>query len=618
MAWAAPSKPAGDGSLSIAAESVRLDLQLDSAGAFKLVGLNAFGSEWGVPGSGALWIEGLQADGGPLSLDGGGGLEPVEQTATGITLAHPATGLRIGLEYRAGPGSAITFRAILSNGRDGGAIRVGSASTLALRLARGDRALALATDDAPEGWSTVSRPLPAGFGNDGLRSGDGGVYPLVRLEADGGDGLVLAVSTATAWKVDLGLEGGARVARAGEYSGDLTLRPGEEARLPDVVTIFYRGGESGAIAALRGYLEGVSAPPPDGWTVPPAVFNTWFGYGTALLDTGADGELRRAARLAAEAGVEVFVLDAGWYLGSPVQDETAARNARRACAEGEAAECSTLDDFSRGLGTWVEEPSKWQGRGGLRGFADFVRGLDVKRPDGSAAGKLRFGLWVEAERFDPVFDRPERVPGSWAIPGTAVLDFSRPEVVDGITARIQQAIGAYGVEYLKIDANQVVGAADGRSGHFWTRWSQGFERMIESLRTANPRLYLEHCASGLKRYWIGVPRLYHGSWLDDDVGFNTVGHLLDATDLLLLPRQKIVLATEDLTRYEQDPDDEHGEDTATEAIDQMKRIIAAYWGHGNGGTIGFSSRIDRWQSRDSQPWQAASAALATWKQTVRR
>lgn len=580
-----------------------------------------------MPASGALWIEGLQAESGPLTLDGGGGLELVEQDEAGITLAHAETGLRIGLAYRAGPGNAITHRAVLSNGREAGPIRIGAAATLALRLARGDQALALGTDDGPEGWSTVRRSLPAAFGNHGLRSGDGGVYPLIRLEADGGDGLLVAVSTATAWKVDLGLEGGARVVRAGEYSSDLTLGPGEEGRLPDVVTLFYRGGASGAIAELRRYLEGVSAPPPEGWPTPPAVFNTWFGYGTALLDTGGeDSELRRAARLAAEAGLEVFVVDAGWYLGSPVQDETAARNARRACAEGEAAVCSTLDDFSRGLGTWVEEPSKWQARpgrgpGGLRDFADFVRGLDVKRPDGTSSGKLRFGLWVEPERFDPTLDRPERVPGGWAMPGTAVLDFSRPEVVEGITTRIQQAIAAYGVDYLKIDANQVVWAeaGAGRSGHFWTRWSQGFEQLLERLRTANPRLYLEHSAAGLKRYWIGLPRRYHGSWLDDDVGFNTVGHLLDATDLLLLPR-KVALVTEDLTRYERDPDDEHGEDTAAEAIDEIERIISAYWGRErrNGGTIGFSSRIDRWQSRDSQPWQAASAALATWKQTIRR
>ena len=49
--------------------------------------------------------------------------------------------------------------------------------------------------------------------------------------------------------------------------------PVEQARLPEVVTIFYRDGPDGAVDALRRYLESVSTPPPAGWdATPPAVF----------------------------------------------------------------------------------------------------------------------------------------------------------------------------------------------------------------------------------------------------------------------------------------------------------------------------------------------------------
>jgi alpha-galactosidase len=296
----------------------------------------------------------------------------------------------------------------------------------------------------------------------------------------------------------------------------------------------------------------------------------------------------RAARTAAAAGLEVFVLDAGWYLGNPLENPANA--------------------FSRGLGTWVEDPARWRARpgqggspqAGLRNFSDYVHSLEVRRPNGTAAGKLRFGLWIEPERFDPHLAHPARVPASWALPGAPILDFARPEVVEGMTARIQQMVAAYRVDYLKVDANLGVGPepALGRSGHFWTRWSAGFEQLLSNLRQANPGLFLEHCASGLKRYWIGMPRLVHGSWLDDDVKAETVGRLLDAADALLLPRQKVVLI-KDL------PDQ-----TA------LGTVIAAYWGakHRNGGVIGFSGRLDRW---DTDQQHEASRLLQTWKQDVR-
>src|SRR5207244_4072844 len=81
--------------------------------------------------------------------------------------------------------------------------------------------------------------------------------------------------------------------------------------------------------------------------------NTWFGYGCALHDSGnSDIELRSIARVAAQSGVEVFVVDAGWYLGNPTVP----------FAEGRGFPGA----FDRGLGTGVANPDKWQatpGRG---------------------------------------------------------------------------------------------------------------------------------------------------------------------------------------------------------------------------------------------------------------
>ena len=71
-------------------------------------------------------------------------------------------------------------------------------------------------------------------------------------------------------------------------------------------------------------------------------------------------EIDRAAAL----GVELFVLDAGWYVG--------------------AGETNDFD-FDSGLGTWAEDTIRFPS--GLASLADYAHGLGMK-----------FGIWVEPER----------------------------------------------------------------------------------------------------------------------------------------------------------------------------------------------------------------------------
>lgn len=620
---AAADKPV---QLALDGDGVRAKVRFDQrTGGLTLAALQAGETDWvgaDPPPGDLLRLDGVQVDeSNPVRIDGSGGLELLTRSATSLTLLHRDTGLKLVLEWSTQAG-ALIHRLKLVNARPSGGIYVGSAATLVLPLAAGDFAETLAADDAPNAWSVERSPLPASFGNHELRNAVGGVYPYVRLGNEDDSGLLVAVSTATAWRVDLERDGDRRWLRAGEYQSDLTLWPGEEADLPTVVTVPYEGGSDGAIAALHRYLRAVSLPPPSGWaSTPPAIFNTWFPYGTDLFDDGGrDTTLRVAARQAADAGLEVFVVDAGWYLGNPIPNDVGDRGQGRSVGARYQVGVTdddndnvapggyglTADEFNLGLGTWVENPDKWQahgGRSGLRGFSDYVHSLTVKRPDGSSAGKLKFGLWVEPERFDPSLGRSKRVPSAWALYGTPILDFSRPEVVDGISEKIQHAINVYKVDYLKVDANLdlIYDGEVGRTGHFWTRWSAGFEQLLANLREANPGLYVEHCASGLKRYWIGVARLAHSTWLDDDVDGDNVGHLLDAADFLMLPRQKTVLVTEDL---------------ADRGADQVPDLFARYWGteRQNGGTLGLSSRIERWGGAEQR---AAALAIETWKREVR-
>src|SRR5581483_991244 len=114
------------------------------------------------------------------------------------------------------------------------------------------------------------------------------------------------------------------------------------------------GGLPQATAALRSYiLNGVRAGRP---FTPLVTYNTWFAYGTAIDEPSMRAEMDRAAAL----GVELFVVDAGWYAG--------------------AGESGPMD-FDAGLGSWTPDPARFPN--GLKPLADYAHALGMK-----------FGIWV--------------------------------------------------------------------------------------------------------------------------------------------------------------------------------------------------------------------------------
>ena len=91
-------------------------------------------------------------------------------------------------------------------------------------------------------------------------------------------------------------------------------------------------------------------------------YNTWFAYGTEIDETSMRTEMDHAAAL----GVELFVIDAGWYPGT-----------------GAAGPF----DFDAGLGGWTADPAR------------FPNGLGPLREYAHSLG-MQFGLWVEPERVN--------------------------------------------------------------------------------------------------------------------------------------------------------------------------------------------------------------------------
>ena len=213
----------------------------------------------------------------------------------------------------------------------------------------------------------------------------------------------------------------------------------------------------------------------------PVHYNTW----EAVYFDQDQEKLETLARLAAEIGVERFVLDDGWFRGR------------------------TGDHAA--LGDWTADPVKYPN--GLGPLIDHVRSLGME-----------FGLWVEPEMANADSDllraHPDWVLGDPARRqplgrGQFVLDLTRPGVVEAIFAQIDALLAAHPIAYLKWDMNRDLthGVSAGRAAVH--RQTHSVYALIDRLRAAHPSVEIESCASGGGRADYEILRRTDRIWTSD-------------------------------------------------------------------------------------------------------
>ncbi|MFS0892713.1 alpha-galactosidase [Microbacterium sp. 179-I 3D3 NHS] len=263
--------------------------------------------------------------------------------------------------------------------------------------------------------------------------------------------------------------------------GEVVLAVGETYETPWVYAFAADDGLDGIAAQTHALVRSWH---PDALSERPVTSNVW----EAVYHDHDVDRLAELARLAAEVGVERFVLDDGWF--------------------------SSRRDDSRGLGDWVV--SEHFGPEGLRPLSDLVHDLG-----------MRFGLWLEPEMVNIDSDlyraHPEWIlstGGRVPVPMRAqeVLDLARPEVADHLFAQISRVLADSGVDYVKWDHNRQLfdagsGTRGGASGiHAHTR---GYIALLERLRAAHPDIVWEGCASGGARVDLDTLTRVERLWTSD-------------------------------------------------------------------------------------------------------
>lgn len=265
----------------------------------------------------------------------------------------------------------------------------------------------------------------------------------------------------------------------------------------------------------------------------PSLVNNWeatyFNFNTEkLIDIARD---------AAAAGIEMLVVDDGWF--------------------------GHRNDDNSSLGDWFVNEEKLPG--GLGHLVEEVNKLGLK-----------FGIWMEPEMIS-VDSELYRVHPDYALqipgrPGTLgrnqlVLDLSRQDVRDCIYGQIHKILSSANIEYVKWDMNrQLTDVASfqlkGRSqGELYHRYVLGLYELQERMLRDFPHILLENCASGGARFDAGM--LYYGPqiWTSDNT---------DAIDRLKIQEGTAMIYP----------------------LSAMGAHVAACPSHTNGRTTPFATRAD--------------------------
>jgi alpha-galactosidase len=377
-----------------------------------------------------------------------------------------------------------------------------------------------------------------------------------------------------AWRIDLIGQGRQRLeVTIGLGETSTTIATSHPVELPHAIFGVAEGDESAVAPALNRFILGALR---EGRPFSPLVtFNGWFVSGTHIdRDT-----IARQMEAAAEAGAEVFQVDAGWYAGAGEQDAF---------------------DFSSGLGAWRVDTKKFPD--GLAPLGELARSLGMK-----------FGLWVEPERVDlRLVGEPGMPQEAWLAqsngsyqPGvgndearTAMIDFGLPEARAWILDRLTTLITEQGVDYLKWDSNFWVnntrrtpgrGVSDGNFEHV-----RGLYLVLAELRARFPNLIIENCSGGGNRLDLGLMRVTDVGWMDDRTAPSShVRHNLQGLTTFLPPAYLLSY----LIAHEHEPMHE-SPDMALYARSRMP------------GVFGLSFSPDDLDERDTN---AIRAATDLWK-----
>jgi alpha-galactosidase len=264
------------------------------------------------------------------------------------------------------------------------------------------------------------------------------------------------------------------------------LAPNETFATPSSYAGYTSAGFGGASRRLHDYIrDGILS---DGQTLRKVFYNSWEA---TLFKIDEDSQIE-LAEIAATLGVELFVLDDGWFHGRA--------------------------NDTVGLGDWWPDERKFPS--GLTPLIQRVNALGMD-----------FGLWIEPEMVNPNSDLYRAHP-DWVLnfPTRArtearhqlILNLGRHDVQDYLIMQVDRLLSEHNISFVKWDMNRNVSEpgwpdAPGDARELWVRYIYGLYRVWGALRERHPSVIWQSCSGGGGRADLSILRLANQIQVSDNI-----------------------------------------------------------------------------------------------------
>ena len=293
----------------------------------------------------------------------------------------------------------------------------------------------------------------------------------------------------------------------GDSSFCWTLAPDETFETPEALLTYADDGLNGMSRNFHSVLRTHLLPPRWRGAMRPILLNSWEAM---YFDVNMD-KIRTQVELAQKLGMELFVLDDGWFRKG--------------------------NDSRSSMGDWRCNTSKLPD--GIAAVADLVH-----------AHGLRFGLWFEPEAISRDSDlfraHPDwvlRLPNVEPHEGRHeyLLDLGRAEVREYLLHMLHSYLGTGKIDYIKWDMNRPMTDAVSsalpaeRQSEVPHRYILGLYAILREITEAYPHVLFEGCSSGGARFDAGMLAYFAQNWTSDNTDANDRTTIQSGFSLLYPP-----------------------------------------------------------------------------------
>jgi len=272
------------------------------------------------------------------------------------------------------------------------------------------------------------------------------------------------------------------------WDQEVNLKPGQSFTTPRMLFGFTERGAEGVTESLVSYTREKLLPAVHRDQLRPVLYNSWYA---TTFNVNEEHQLA-LAKVAQELGVEMFVIDDGWFRGR-VNDKA-------------------------GLGDWTVDKNK------------FPNGLKPMIEKINAMG-LDFGIWIEPEMVNPnsdlyrahpdwVFHFPNRQRHEGR--NQLILNLAREDVCQYLYKSFSALLKENNIKFIKWDMNKVLtdpgwtSASADEQRTVRIKYVENLYRLVETLRKEFPDVWFENCSSGGGRIDLAMMSRFDFNWVSDN------------------------------------------------------------------------------------------------------